>query len=60
MQDNVNYLEQAFFLAEKCTTHLHGHELAFLTGRGGPLAVAAVASRKMKQPEREEHFLRRF
>ena len=39
--NSAEYLEQAFFMAEKCTMHLHKpnvKDLTFLTGAGGPLA----------------------
>lgn len=56
---NEDYLEQAFFLAEKCCMHLHGKGPSFLLGDGGPLAIAAVASRVLRQPEKEQHFIHR-
>ena len=61
--DSVDYMEQAFFMAEKCTMHLHAHshgrELTFLTGAGGPLAISAVCAHSMNQPEKERHFVQR-
>jgi lantibiotic modifying enzyme len=56
-------LEQAFFMAEKCTMHLHkpnAKDLTFLTGAGGPLALAAVCAHLLKQPEKEHHFIHRL
>ncbi len=59
-----DYIEQAFFMAEKCTMHLHvhshGRELTFLTGAGGPLAISAACAQAMNQPEKEHHFVHRF
>ena len=60
LQDNRDYTEQAFFLAEKCCMHLHDQQLSFLIGNGGPLAVAAAAAHALKQPEKEEHFIHRY
>lgn len=64
MLNNEDFLEQAFFLAEKCTMHLHHHpngrDLTFLTGAGGPLAIAAVCAHVMRQPEKEKHFIHRY
>jgi hypothetical protein len=50
-------------MAEKCTMHLHkpnAKDLTFLTGAGGPLALAAVCAHLLKQPEKEHHFIHRF
>ena len=61
--NSAEYLEQAFFMAEKCTMHLHKpnvKDLTFLTGAGGPLALAAVCAHLLKQPEKEHHFIHRF
>lgn len=54
-----DYLEQAFFLVEKCCMHLDGQVLTFLIGDGGPLAIAAVCAHQLKQPEKEHHFTHR-
>ena len=57
--DKKDYIEQAFFLAEKCTMHLKGRHVTFLTGDAGPLSLAAVCAHAMKQYEKEEHFVHR-
>ena len=59
-QKKQEYIEQAFFLAEKCTMHLHGEKMTFLTGHGGPLAIAAVAAHVTKQKEKEELFIHKY
>lgn len=63
-QDSIDYLDQAFFMAEKCTMHLHERsnpkDLTFLTGAGGPLAISAVCAHLLKQPEKEHNFVHRF
>lgn len=62
--NSVDYLDQAFFMAEKCTMHLHVHtnakDLTFLTGAGGPLAISAVCAHLLNQPEKEQHFVHRL
>lgn len=58
--NNNDYLEQAFFMAEKCCMHLDGQVLTFLIGDGGPLAIAAVCAHLLKQPEKEHHFIHRL
>lgn len=63
MLNSPGYIEQAFFMAEKCTMHLHkpnAKDLTFLTGVGGPLALAAACSHSLKQPEKEHHFVHRY
>lgn len=62
--NSVDYLEQAFFMAEKCTMHLHVHsnpkDLTFLTGAGGSLAISAVCAHLLNQPEKEHHFVQKL
>lgn len=57
---NGGYIEQAFFLAEKCISHLREHHLTFLTGDTGPLSIIAVCSNLLKQPEKEQHYIHRL
>ncbi|XP_032779596.2 glutathione S-transferase LANCL1 [Daphnia magna] len=63
MLNSPEYIEQAFFMAEKCTMHLHkpnAKDLTFLTGVSGPLALAAACAHSLRQPEKEHHFLHRL
>lgn len=63
MLNSPEYIEQAFFMAEKCTMHLHkpnAKDLTFLTGVSGPLALAAACAHSLRQPEKEHHFLHRY
>jgi hypothetical protein len=40
--------------------HLDGQTMTFLIGDAGPLALSAVCSNLMHQPEKEQHFIKRF
>ncbi len=57
---NRDYLDQSFFLVEKCCMHLDGDVLTFLIGDGGPLALGVVCSHLLKQPEKQHHFIHRY
>ena len=58
--ENETYIEQAYFLAEKCCMHLKKKRLSFLTGDAGPLAISAVCSHRLNQPEKRHHFITRL
>ena len=40
--------------------HLDGQTMTYLIGDAGPLALSAVCSNLMNQPEKEQHFIKRF
>jgi len=58
--NNQDYIEQAFFLAEKCTFHLREKHLTFLTGDTGPLSIISVCAHLLKQHEKEQHYIHRL
>ena len=58
--NNQDYIEQAFFLAEKCTFHLREKHLTFLTGDTGPLSIISVCAHLLKQHEKEQHYIHRY
>ena len=58
--NNERYIEQAFFLAEKCIFHLKEKHLTFLTGDTGPLSIIAISAHLLKQPEKEQHYIHRL
>ena len=40
--------------------HLDGRTMTFLIGDAGPLALTAVCSKILNQPEKEDHFIQKY